>query len=216
MNKREYKNLYQTCSKIEDGPDYQRRYIDNYALNLINTAIDFQMNGVKEAECFYLENIGYKSHKYLKGEVEYFPNTKKGNTRLAQYLWDRKLWTRAEFLRLLIREFEKRKIRGPTSLAQWVRRVNFKDDVKYKFRTDHHSIGPAIFYWLRLKCGDDTVKPDTHILKFVSDCIGRRSNPDEAVESLTKIASRQNRNAFLLDSAIWHFQRSGGRVRDLL
>ena len=214
MNKQEYNNLYQACRRLADGPDNR---MSHYARNLINTALDFQMKVevVLEAEKFYLENVGYESHGYLKREVEYFPNTRKGNIRLARHLWSTNHWTRAKFLRMLLVEFENRGIRGQKSLERWVREADFDRDVKRQFcikyrngnRTGYHSMGLTLFHWLCLRCGIDTVKPDTHILNFVSTCIGRRSNPKEAAKYLTRIAEEQGREARLLDSAIWHSQR---------
>ena len=215
MNKKEYKMLHRACKRLKDGPDYR---MNHYALILVNTALDFRarVEMVGKAQMHYKRQIGYK-YPDLKREMERFPNTKKGNKNLAKHLWSNRMWTRAEFLRTLIREFENRGIRDRKSLKRWLRKADFERDVKGHFRTEHHSIGPAIFHWLCLRCGIDTVKPDTHILKFVSDCIGRISNAEEAVEALTCIAREQKRKARLLDSAIWHFQRDGdGKVSDLL
>lgn len=115
MKNSEYKNLYQACHQLVDGPNYRR---SNYALNLINTAIDFQMNvvAVIKAMDYYSENIGFKSHRGLKKVVQRFPNTEKGNKRLSQHLWANNMWTRAEFLRVLINEFEARGVKGQKSL----------------------------------------------------------------------------------------------------
>lgn len=215
MNKKEYKMLRRACKRLKDGPDYR---MNHYALILINTVLDFQnrVEVVGRAEKYYMKNIGYESHRDVKRKVERFPDTKKGNKKLAKRLWSTKMWTRAEFLRILIREFENRGIKDRKSLKRWLRKADFERDVQGQFRTEHHSIGPAIFHWLCLRCGIDTVKPDTHILKFVSVCIGRRSNAKEAVEALTCIAREQRRKVRLLDSAIWHFQRDGRKVSDLL
>ena len=215
VNKKEYKMLRRACKRLKDGPDY-RMY--HYALILINTVLDFQnrVEVVGKAQKYYMKNIGYESHRDMKREVERFPDTKKGNKKLAKRLWSTKMWTRAEFLRMLIREFGNRGIRDRKSLKRWLRKADFERDVQGQFRTEHHSVGPAIFHWICLRCGIDTVKPDTHILKFVSVCIGRRSDAKEAVEALTRIAGEQGRKARLLDSAIWHFQRDGRKASDLL
>ena len=218
MNEQEYNNLYQACCGLEDGPDYR---LSHYARNLINTVLDslIYVEVAGKAERFYMKKIGYESHRYLKEEVEKFPNTRRGNTDLALHLWNTNHWTRAEFLRMLIRELENRGVKGQKSLERWVREADFDRDVKKQFcikyrndndnRTGYHSIGLTTFHGLCLRCGIDTVKPDIHILKFVSTCIGRRSNLKEAAKYLTRIAEEQGREARLLDSAIWHFQRDG-------
>ena len=208
MKNSEYKNLYQACHQLVDGPNYRR---SNYALNLINTAIDFQMNvvAVIKAMDYYSENIGFKSHRGLKKVVQRFPNTEKGNKRLSQHLWANNMWTRAEFLRVLINEFEARGVKGQKSLEKWLRKADFKRDIKGQFRSSHHSIDFALFHWLCLRCGIDTIKPDLHIINFVSNSIGRKASPNECVEALMRISKEQNRKAYLLDAAIWNYQRDG-------
>ena len=208
MNDKEYRALYRACCRLADGPDYR---MDNYALNLINTALDFRanVNTVNRAMRHYQENIGYSSHGRLQGIVDQFPNTERGNKRLARYLWSNKMWTRAAFLRMLIHQFEIRGIRGQKSLTRWLRKADFERDIRGRFKTGHHSIGPALFHWLCLRCGIDTIKPDVHVIRFVSDAIGRQASAEESVQDLTRIAEEQGRKAYLLDSGIWHYQRDG-------
>ena len=203
---KEYKALYQACRQLADGPDYR---MSNYALNLINTALDFQFNveAVNKAMCHYRENIDYSSHRGLKSVVVQFQNTNRGNTRLAQHLWSNNMWTRAKFLRVLLHQFEIRGIRGQQSLTRWLSNADFEQNIRGQFRTTHHSMGIALFHWLCLRCGIDTIKPDTHVINFVTDTIGRRASAEESVQGLTRIAQEQGRMAYLLDSAIWHYQR---------
>ena len=205
MNDTEYADLYAACHKLDDGPDYR---MNNYALNLINTVLDFQLpvNAVNAAMCFYQKNIGYSSHRGLRSVVDYFPNTSRGNKQLSSCLWDNNMWTRAKFLRVLLDEFEARDIRGQQSLTRWLENAEFEQDVKGQFRSSHHSMGIAIFHWLCLRCGIDTIKPDTRILQFVATAIGRRAYPQESLEALVRIAHEQGRKARLLDSAIWNAQ----------
>ena len=208
MNTTEYRALYRACRRLDDGPDYR---MNNYALNLINSALDFMSNvkTVNKAMCHYQENIGYSSHRKLKSIVNQFPNTERGNKRLAQYLWSNNMWTRAEFLRELIQQFEIRGIRGQQSLTRWLRNADFERDIRGQFKTEHHSMALALFHWLCLRCGIDTIKPDLHVINFVSDAIGRRASAEESVKALTRVAKEQDRKAYLLDSAIWHYQRDG-------
>ena len=188
MNEAEYKHLFKECRHLDDGPDYRE---NNYALNMINTALDFMMpvKAVNAAMKYYKNNIGYKSHRKLKELVDSHPNTEKGNKALASCLWSNNMWTRAEFLRVLLKEFDKRGIRGQKSLARWLADADFTHDIKGKFKSRYHSMGFAIFHWLCLRCGIDTIKPDRHILNFVEEVIGRKTTPRECVESLTRIAN---------------------------
>ena len=60
-----------------------------------------------------------------------------------------------------------------------------------KIRTKEHSMGYAIFKWLQLRLGVNTVKPDVHVKKFVSNCIGRKAKDEETVEAVV-IAKRSH------------------------
>lgn len=215
MKDAEYDALYEACLHLDDGPDYR---INNYALNVINTALDFMshVETVNSAMQYYMDNVGYKSHIKLKELVDSYPNTKTGNMALASHLWDNQMWTRAKFLRVLLREFEQRGVRGQKSLTRWLAGADFKEDIEGQFisrhrskgKTRYHSIGIKLFHWLCLRCGIDTVAPDVWILKFVSSTIGRKASPEESVQALVSIAKTQGRKAYRLDAAIWNAQRS--------
>jgi hypothetical protein len=206
LSKREIQKLKTQCNKLKDGPDYR---VNDYVTNLLNTALDFQMKvqTVHSSISHYENNHGYRSHKKLKELVEFHPNTKSGNLSLSQSLWGNNHWSRAKFLRKLIHEFERRGIKGQKSLKKWVTEADFKKDVKGQFKTKEHSIGIALFQWLRLRLGVDTVKPDVHIINFVTNSIGRNVKPQEALDGLIEISKLTNRKASLLDAAIWHYQR---------
>jgi len=82
---REIQKLRTQCNKLEDGPDYR---VDDYVTNLLNTALDFQMNSatVGSAMSYYEENRGHRTHKKLQEILDGFPDTQKGNLRLANFL----------------------------------------------------------------------------------------------------------------------------------
>lgn len=172
-------------------------------------AIDFQMDSkVVVASINYFNNThGAKSHKKLRSLIDAFPNTKKGNIDLALFLWGYKHWTRAKFLRKIIEFFEQHGVRGQKSLNKWVLAADFERDVKGRIKTEEHSIGFALFHWMQLRHGSNTVKPDVHVLNFVENAIGRRPSNVEAVAGLTSAANSLGRKAARLDAAIWHFQR---------
>jgi len=65
----------------------------------------------------------------------------------------------------------------------------------------------AIFKWLQGRVGVDTAKPDVHLMKFVSDCIGRKAKDEETVEAVEVIAKEMQIRAFQMDAAIWQYQR---------
>ena len=104
--------------------------------------------------------------------------------------------------------FDKNSIADQNSLNKWVMEADFERDVQGKFRSANHSIGYTLFKWLQLRIGIDTIKPDVHIINFVTHCIGRSITPEEAVSALIRVAQETNRKAFRLDAAIWNYQRN--------
>jgi hypothetical protein len=67
------------------------------------------------------------------------------------------------------------------TLSTWASSTEFQE-VKGKIKTKEQSVGYAIFKWLQVRLGVDTVKPDVHVKQFVSDCIGRKAKDEETVE----------------------------------
>jgi hypothetical protein len=174
----EYSALVAACRELRSGPDYR---CNDYVTNLINTVLDFQMHTevVGRSIAFFHANHTIRSHRKLLSIVNHFPDTKSGNLRLAEHLWGYRHWTRAKFLREILAQFDSRGIRGQESLRRWFTNAEFDRDVKGNFKTKEHSIGIALFHWLQLRLGVDTVKPDVHILRFVSDAIGRKASRKE-------------------------------------
>jgi hypothetical protein len=206
--------LRKTCDQLDDGPDYR---CTDYVHNLLNTALDFYMRSTASdaAINYFNKTHGIKTLQDMKGLVSKYADTSEGNQSLAKFLWNNNHWSRARFLRKIIDFFEKRGETDQSSLDEWVNRADFEKDIKNKLKTDEHSIGYRLFQWLRVRCGVNTVKPDLRVIKFITEVVGRKVTPLEAVISLEKIAKDSNRRANRLDSAIWHFmeQSSGARVR---
>ena len=206
LTSKELAKLIDACKTLRPGPDYR---VNDYVANVIDTVLDFQMHSkvvVASREHFYRNHI-IRSHKGLLSIVSKFPNTKAGNLRLAQHLWGYNHWTRANFLRELLLQLDRRGIRNQTALKKWFTCADFERDVKGKFKTKKHSIGIALFHWLQLRLGVDTVKPDVHIRNFVSQTIGRQVSSIDAVTGLVAAAKKLRRKAYRLDAAIWHYQR---------
>ena len=207
LTERELGRLSVECRKLPEGNDYR---VDDYITNLFITVLDFRMRAeaVDSALAFYQETRSRElsTHKELADIMGRFPDTKSGNLELANYLWNNNHWTRAKFLRELLKYFRGRKVRGMGTLSAWARRIDFQA-VKGQVKTEEHSMGYAILKWLQIRLGIDTVKPDVHVKKFVSDCIGRKVKDEETVEAVEVIARELKIPAFRLDAAIWLYQR---------
>jgi hypothetical protein len=212
LTKREFRRLLSACAKLKDGPDNR---CSNYGVNLINTVLDFQMltSTVMTATEYFIETHGKCNHERLLQIVASYPDTKQGNLQLANFLWDNNHWTRAKFLRIVLQRFNELGVRGQKSLARWARSADFKQDVQGRFKTQEHSIGYALFLWLQLRTGVETVKPDVNVLKFVSEAIGRKVAGPEAVEALMAVAGKLGRSPSRLDAAIWEYQRTKPRLK---
>ncbi len=210
--------LQQACDKLDDGGDYRGK---NFIDNLMITVLDFQMNvkTVKKARYYFMEKYPAiienhdSSLPELKRILEKYPDSREDNLELAHDLWDNNHWSRAKFLRKLIECLEDRGVHDQATLVAWAKSADFEEEVKGQIKTEEHSMGIAIFKWLQLRCGVDTVKPDVHILNFIHKAVGRKVTPEVAVEVLEKIAENSNRKPNLLDAAIWKLGRDTPRKK---
>ena len=210
LTEEEREKLKNECLKLTVGEEegYQ---VNDYVLTLVLTALNFQMKveAVDSALDFFMENRRkqLRSHKALFELMASFPNTKTGNRKLAHYLWNNNHWTRAKFLRELVTYFENVNVRNLKELIRWARNANFQQDVKGRIKTEEHSMGYAIFKWLQIRLGVDTVKPDVHVKNFVKECLGREPRDEDTVEAIERVAQRMGVRASRLDWAIWRYQR---------
>ena len=69
--------------------------------------------------------------------------------------------------------------------------------------------GPAGFQYLRMLFGADTVKPDVHIINFVSQALNRRVDGIQSVFLLERASQRLGLSARGIDGRIW--ERSARR-----
>jgi len=209
---KEMAKLRKACNRLEDGPDYRATKSKDFIPNIINTVIDFQMKTPvvqSSQENFFENNTNINSFVKLMNLVNKYPNNKNGNIDLAQQLWGYNHWTRAKFLRVILKRFKEIGITNQKKLNRWIRSSKnepdfFSNYIKGRFKTKEHSLGPQLFHWLQLRCGVDTVKADVHITNFVSEKVGRKVKPNEAHEALLYICTETNREARLLDSVIWN------------
>ena len=63
----------------------------------------------------------------------------------------------------------------------------------------------AGFQWLRMLFGADTVKPDRHIVNFLSDTLNEKVSPLESVELIEASSADSEYSARDLDRIIWKF-----------
>ena len=201
----EYNLILQKCKEI---PPAKGMYlIDDYIENLMLTVLDFQMHNVAvfNAIKYYRDNRfnEIRTINDLKRLLSKYADDKEGNTAVAQYLWNNKHWTRVSLLRKLIAYFESINVTSQKALRCWAKKSSFKRDFEHKIP----GMGYAIYQWLIMRQGVKTIKPDTHLIRFVESIIHHRFTENELVDVLENIAKQLALKAYELDWRIWEFQR---------
>jgi hypothetical protein len=94
-------------------------------------------------------------------------------------------------------------------LSVWARDV--KPDL-FKNESRIYGIGPVVIRYLAMLAGNDSfIKPDTHILRFLSNILNRPiSDPKEAEGILKETAEMLHVTAREVDNSIWRYQSSKG------
>ena len=189
----------------EPSGDY---VIDDFLTNLVATVVDFQTHttAVERAIAHFEEQVRPELNDVydLIALMERWPDTEEGNIALALHLWGYRMWTRAKMLRGLVDYFLSIGVDDQERLREWARQATFGD-----FEGQVRGLGPAVFQWLIMRQGVETVKPDVHVHRFVAGVLGRRVSDKDALEVVTAAAERLGRSATHLDWAIWEAGRSG-------
>lgn len=141
----------------------------------------------------------------LQAVMVRFTDDQDGNTDLAVYLWGYKLRTRAGMLRRLVEFFDSVGVRDQAGLKQWAERAEFRRDFEGRVK----GLGPAVFEWLVMRQGVDTVKPDVQAHRYAEAAVGRRLTDPDTVAVVVGAAHRLGMKAYELDWAIWERGRGG-------
>jgi hypothetical protein len=198
------------ASAARNLPPSASVYLDeDFVMNLLETVLDYMMQTevvVKALEHFREECWNeVRSLDDLEQLIARFPEDQAGNTALAQHLWGYNLWTRAQQLRGLTRYFRSIGVVDQEQLRQWAHRSRFKRDFEGRVK----GLGPAVYQWLVMRQGVDTVKPDVHVRRFAEAAVGRPLNDQDVIELTAEAARRLGIKAFELDWRIWEASRGG-------
>ena len=182
----------------------------DFVMNLLATVIDYQTHttAVVKALNHFTDNQRdeIRTVDDLEAVFERYPDDQEGNTALAQHLWGYNMWTRAHQLRDLTAYFRRIGVTDQESLQQWAEQSQFKRDFEGRVK----GLGIAVYHWLVMRQGVDTVKPDVHVRRFAERPVGRPLSDTEFVEVVTAAAHRLGKKAYELDWAIWEASRAGG------
>lgn len=205
ITQQDYNLIFKKCKEI--APAKGSYLIHDFIENLFLTVLDFQMHNVSvsKAITYYRDNRldEVRSIATLKRFLSKYADDKEGNTAVAQYLWGNRHWTRVSLLRKLIAYFESINVTSQEALCCWAERSDFKRD----FENRIPGMGYAIYQWLVMRQGIETIKPDTHLIRFVESIIHHSFTENELVEVLEKIAKQLALKAYELDWKIWEFQK---------
>ena len=182
---------------------------EDFVMNLLETVLDYmlQTEVVVRALERFRENRWNEVRTLddLEQLMARFPEDQAGNTALAQYLWGYNFWTRAQQLRDLARYFRSIDVVDQERLQQWALTSTFKKDFEGRVK----GLGPAVYQWLVMRQGVDTVKPDVHLRRFAEATVGRTLNDNDVIELTSRAATRIGVKAFELDWRIWEASRGG-------
>ncbi|MEO6074945.1 MAG: hypothetical protein ABIP67_17125 [Burkholderiales bacterium] len=205
LSRADYEKLLVRCQTL---PPHQGNYaVQTFLSNVVLTVLDYQLHNtiVKKAhERFVRAHSNYiQDINQLAAFLDRYPNDKQGNTDAAITLWGYKHWTRLEQLRGLVAHFIRIGVVDSDTLKNWATTATFKGDFKGKVK----GLGPAIFQWLIMRAGVETIKPDVHIMNFVSSAIGHSPSFDATISVLISVAKEIGKTPRELDLAIWELQR---------
>jgi hypothetical protein len=194
----------------EGLPPAEQEYTqDDFVLNLMETVLDYQMQTAAVVNSLR----SYKANRWdeirtledLEAVFARFPDDQDGNEALAQHLWGNRHWTRAHQLRDLAAFFRSIGVVDQPALERWAARAEFDQD----FRGHVKGLGRAVFQWLVMRQGIDTIKPDVHVRRFAQAAMGRTLSDREVVDLVTAAAAKLGVPARELDWRIWEAARRG-------
>ncbi len=206
FTEKEFRKILSACRAL---PPAQGHYlVEDYVTNLLVTVLDFRMHArvLNKALEHYRRCAATKlcTHQALSFWTRRFPDTKTGNTALAESLWGYKYWTRASLLRRLIFFFDKQGVQDQESLRAWAFRSQYERD----FQGRVPGLGYAVYQWLVMRLGVESVKPDTHVKRYLDKLAGRPFTDAQAVGILCRAAKELKMKAYELDWRIWEYARA--------
>jgi hypothetical protein len=185
-------------------PPVAGAYIEeDFVLNLLETVLDYQMQTpvVVKALAYFRESRSreVRTLDELDAVLARFADDQEGNTALALHLWNYSFWTRAQQLRGLASYFRSIGVVDAESLKAWALASEFRRDFEGRVK----GLGPAVYQWLVMRQGVDTVKPDVHVRRFAETAVGRPLGDADVIEVVTGAARALGLTAFELDGRIW-------------
>ncbi len=202
----EYRKIVRACRKL---PPPKGNYHDHdFVSNLVQTVLDYRMQSqvldkaYKHFEYHHWDDL--RTQRQLTRFLSTFPDTNGGNRAGATALWGYRYGRRFRQLRRLVSYFRKVGVTDQETLTRWARESSFEADFKGKVK----GLGFAVYKWLQMRVGVQTVKPDAHVKNFLRRAAGRQFRDEEAVSVLERVAKDVGWKAYHLDWAIWESEKA--------
>ena len=175
----------------------------DFIMHLVMTVLDYQLRGttISRAGAHFRRGpaLRLKTATDLRKFFDQYPDDRAGNTAAAQELWGYNYWNRAQQLRQLLEHFISVGVTDKEKLRAWAANSDFEHDFQGKVK----GLGFAIYKWLVMRLGVDSVKPDIRVHRFLRRATGRALSNEEAVSVVESVAKELGRSARELDFSIW-------------
>ena len=174
------------------------RVDDDLGTCLVTTVVDFQMHAtaVARALSHFVEHGANRASTLGDFErlFDGYPDTRRGNEKLAEDLLGYRMWTRVGLLRALVRFLHDEGVSDLAELRSWAERSDcsrdFQGRVQYVAEGRTYGLGPAVYNWLVMRLGAETPKPDPRLRRFVEAAVGHRADDADVVAATVSAAKR--------------------------
>jgi hypothetical protein len=201
----EYLFILEQCMNL---PPAEGVYLeDDYIVNLFLTVLDFRLksNLVKRAIGHYRAKHWEELRTFsdLKNLLQKYQDNNAESTEAALYLWGYRYWTRLSLLRKLMDYFGSIHVLTQQELMKWARESDYERDFKGRIP----GMAFAVYQWLVMRQGVETVKPDVHLKRFVTGIVNHSVTDEEIVATLENIARELTLKTYELDWKMWEYQK---------
>jgi hypothetical protein len=194
----------------------ETRVDDDLGTCLVRTVVDFQMHTTAvERALAHFEQARAGKTPLLSGFerlLAAYPDTAKGNEKLAEVLFGYKMWTRAGLLRALVRFLRDEGVHDLAGLRSWAERSEFQRDfqgkVRYLADGRTYGLGLAVYSWLVMRLGVEAIKPEARLKRFVETAIGHRASDTDVATSIVAAATGLGVSPRQLHWSICHEMRA--------
>jgi hypothetical protein len=185
---KEYNLLVQKCRALPPAEDH--RVVGDFIENLLLTVLDYQIEPAKltKALDYYRNRRRQEISDFtgLQRLLSKHPDDKPGNTRVSRYLWNNYSWNRVALLRKLAAYFAAEEIASQDSLQDWAQYIRYED-----FQGKVPGMGYVLYQKLIMRQGIQAIKPETHVMDFVSSVIDRYEGDLPDIAARLSAAAKQ-------------------------